>query len=146
MARVRYSSWSYITDIAAGTTIGLPFDGLLRDILPDQAFRVLSLTAGLYIKTEPGDIISVGFAKNIQASVPATSDQLRVTHGHIWVVEHMKEQPTAQYEGYNYVFPMPEPLDFDVNDSLNVWISGQNSHATTPNTCEWMWSVAYLVG
>ena len=130
MARMRYAIYHILLNVPATGTLTVEASGLLRDILPDQAFRVHWLEMGVTMSLEAGDSAAVTLGKNIVLAPTVVSGALTVLHGVLARFAPVKVVAAATMEGFHEVVTFPEPLDFDQDDSLNMRVDGTNSAAT----------------
>ena len=127
MAKVRSVTYGVSMNVPIGGTMSVALSGLLRDILPDQAFRVWTMLVSLRQEMLTGDIANVVLAKNVPATVPWILDTGTTTHGIIAYLELVKIAAEGTFEDRAWVIPFAEPLDFDSNDSLNLVVGGTST-------------------
>ena len=122
----------YVAMLTVPATASAELDAtqLLRDILPDEAFRVHSMIVTLRHSMEIGDQASVTLAKNITPVPGVTAEAVVATHGVFGRFEHVGTVAAGTMSGENWVVPLPTPLDFDQNDSVNLRVTGANSAAS----------------
>ena len=118
------------SEVPAAQSVILSLDGLLRDILPDQPFRVHALVGYLQSSLEAGDALTVALAKNVRPITTWVLEKIAVQHGLIAELAMVKVVAAGTKESLNFVVPLPEPLDFDQNDSLNMEVTATNTAAT----------------
>ena len=130
MPRMRYVLYQVLMDIPATDVLVVEASGLLRDILPDQAFKIHSLQMGFSASIGAGDRATMTLAKNIAIAPVVVSGALTTLHGVLarWMVDKVVASPAM--EAFHHFVSFPEPLDFDKDDSLNLRIDGANSEAT----------------
>ena len=131
MGRMRSATYMVAGTVPATDSLILTADGLLRDILPDEAFRVHSLVGYLQSSLDAGDALTVALAKNVTATTAFVLEQATVKHGLITELVLTHVAAAGVKESINFVVPYPEPLDFDQNDSLNLELTGTNAAATS---------------
>ena len=131
MARIRSAVWVATVTVPATDSAYLDAIQMLRDILPDQSFRIHSLGITLRHSMEIADRGTVTLSKNITPIPGATADQIVVTHGVLARFEHVGTNASGSMSGENWFVPLPTPLDFDRDDSLNMRVEGSNSAATS---------------
>ena len=127
MGRVRSVTYQAAMNVPIGGSMQVALNGLLRDILPDQAFRISAMVISLRQEMLTGDVASVTLAKNVPAVVQAVIDAMTVTHGILGRFELTKVSAEGDFEERTWVVSFPAPLDFDANDSLNVVIGGAST-------------------
>lgn len=130
MARMRYVAYQATITIPAGESGVVEGERLLRDILPDERFRIHSVLVTLTSALAPGDGTSLGLAKNVSPLPTPVIDGLGVSHGILAFVEMAHVAAAATVEIMSIMIPFPEPLDFDADDSLNLRLAGTNTAAT----------------
>ena len=130
MGRIRSAVWVATVTVPATDSAYLDATQMLRDILPDQSFRLHSVGISLRHSMEIADRADLTMAKNITPIPGATADQIVVTHGVLIRVEHIGTNVAGNMSGENWFIPFPTPLDFDRDDSLNMRVSGSNTAAT----------------
>ena len=127
MARVRTVTYGFSMNVPSAGTFEVALPGLLRDILPDQSFRVSTLIVMLRHELAPGDTATVILAKNVAATLPFLIDAATTKHGIINRFELVKMAGEGVFDGASWVVQYPEPLDFDEDDSLNVVVGGTST-------------------
>ena len=134
MAKVRYATYCALLNVPATGTLSATMDGLLRDILPDEAFKVHGFAVTLLNAMALGDDCSVILSKNVVAGVPEVADTIAVKHGVLATLSQRQTQAAGTSSGINVVEMFPQPLDFDRDDSLNMAVIGTNTDAAV-QTC-----------
>ena len=145
VAKVRYAGYSYVASIAAdGGTVAETLDPLLRDILPDEPFKLLWLDGTILFRSAPADLCVLAFSKNIPPVIGLATD-LAIKHGCIvrWRTIKVALAGVGEITSYQIVFP--QPLDFDRDDSLLAGFEANNMHTTTVGL-ELAWTIGYTVG
>ena len=127
MARVRSVTYQIGLNVPIGGSMQVARSGLLRDILPDQAFRVSTMLVSLRQEMLTGDTCSIVLSKNVPAAVDTIIDAMTTTHGVIGRWELTKVSAEGEFEGLSWVIPFTEPLDFDANDSLNLVVAAAST-------------------
>jgi len=145
MARVRYTGYTYVATIQPdGGTVAETLDPLLRDILPDEPFKLLWLDGTILFRSAPADLCVLAFSKNIPPVIGLSSD-LVIKHGSIVRWRTIKVAAAGTGEITSYQIVLPQPLDFDRDDSLLVGFEANNMH-TTAVGLELAWTIGYTVG
>ena len=145
MGKIRTVSYLYAEDIAPSGVLSKTVNNLLRDVLPDQAFKVWWFQLNIISEWAPGDAMVFEMAKNISPPTVPISGALITTHSHIWRVEENKERPENVHEWWYHQLMFNEPLDFDRDDSLNIYMRGTN-HGTGTYLGEYNLTIGYEVG
>ena len=127
MARVRSVTYQAAMNVPIAGSMQVAMSGLLRDILPDQPFRISTMVLSLRQEMLTGDVASITVAKNVPAVVTALIDGFTTAHGVLGRFELTKVSAEGQFEERTWVLAFPEALDFDANDSLNVVIGGDST-------------------
>ena len=127
MAKVRSVTYGVSMNVPIAGTMSVALSALLRDILPDQPFRVSTILVSLRHQLAAGDIANVVLAKNVPAAVPWLIDTGTTTHGIIAYLELVKVSAEGTFDDRAWVIPFTEPLDFDSNDSLNLVAGGTST-------------------
>ena len=131
MARMRFATYIGAGTVPATDSLILTLDGLLRDILPDQGFRIHSIVGYLQSSLDAGDAVTVALAKNVTAVTAFVLEAITVKHGLITELVLTHVAAAGVKESTNFVIPFPQPIDFDQNDSLNLELTGTNAAATS---------------
>ena len=131
MAGLRSVVYVAMLTVPATASAELDATQLLRDILPDEAFRIHSLIVSLRHSLDLADRADVTLAKNITPVPGVTAEAVVATHGVFARFEHVGTAAAGSMSGENWVVPLPTPLDFDRNDSINLRVVGANSAATS---------------
>lgn len=131
MGRIRSAVWVAVVTVPATDSAYLDATQMLRDILPDESFRIHSMIVTLRHSMEIGDQASLTLAKNITPIPGVTTAAVVVTHGVLGRFEHIGTVASGTMSGENWMIPFPTPLDFDRDDSLNMRVLGANSAATS---------------
>ena len=130
MGRVRSAVWIATLTVPATDEAHLDVTQMLRDILPDAAFRIHSMVVTLRHSMEAGDQANMTIAKNITPIPGVTVDAIVVTHGVLARFEHVGSAAAGTMSGENWMVAFPTPLDFDRDDSMNMRVAGVNSAAS----------------
>ena len=145
MAKVRYATYCALLNVPATDSLSASLDGLLRDILPDEPFKVHGFAVTLLNSMGTGDDCSMILSKNVVAAVPEVADTIAVKHGVLATLSQRQTQAAGVSTGVNVVEMFPEPLDFDRDDSLNMLVVGTNTDAAV-QTCRVRLVLLYEVG
>ena len=129
MAKVRYATYVAAVTVPATDTLFVYQSGLLRDILPDEPFKVLGLAVSIRNSMALGDTGALMLAKNVVATISEGANVIAVTHAVLAVIEVANRQAAGTSHSENIVQMFPQPLDFDRDDSLNVAMGGTNTDA-----------------
>ena len=130
MARMRFAVYHAAYSLPATGSMVVNLMGLLRDILPDKAFRVHTVSCQVRMSSDPGDVAYIWMAKNITPAPASLADGIIPTHGMMVVKSFVKAAGSAVMEGQTWEITWPQPLDFDADDSLNLTIGASNAAAT----------------
>ena len=131
MARMRSATYIVAGTVPATDSLVLTADGLLRDILPDQGFRLHSIVGYLQSSLDAGDAMTAALGKNVTATTAFILGQVAVKHGLLTELVMTHVAAAGVKESVNFVIPFPQPVDFDQNDSLNLEVTGTNAAATS---------------
>ena len=142
MAQVRSVSYTYMEDIPAAGTIELYQSGLLRDVLPDQAFDIVWMRASMVNEVGVNDTMMFEVAKNILPLAIAHGDSFITNHGHMWWIEEVHTLAENQLQFWHHQIVFYEPMDFDKNDSLNIRMQCINT-GTATYIAHWVFTVGY---
>ena len=131
MGRMRSAVYVGVLTVPATETAEIDVVYMLRDILPDERFRLHSMIVSLRHSMDIGDQASITMAKNITPIPGVTSGAVVVTHGVVARFEHIGTAAAGVMTGENWMVPFPSPFDFDEDDALNMRLQGTNSAATS---------------
>lgn len=135
LARVNFWTFRYSKTLAAGTESGnINIPSLLRDVIPDKAYKIVGVEALVYCSVpNSGSWAQIELLKNISSIRPPTAE----------------EEEYRQHGGvFEFVFNMgnkfaydklilTEPWDFDKDDELNLRISAYNAASASSATFYW---------
>jgi len=127
MAQVRTVTYTYRETVSAGGSVDKYVSKLLRDILWDQAFDLLWITARQASLCGAGDPIGLELSKNVTPLVAPVEDVWLSFHGIIQKWYHFKLQAENVYDVFHDQLMFPQPIPFDRDDDLNVRMSAMNT-------------------
>ena len=146
MAKVRFATYAATHLLEAATGVwNYTFQPLLRDVIPDQRFKVLWIEGWTVGRGEVGDHAMIFFGKNVPTSVGIAADVENVQHGQLVRWEDLKDAAGGIVEAKFHLIVFPQPLDFDENDSLLASVHATNTHTPAMNV-EMAWTIGYTVG
>lgn len=111
MAKIRGVRLGWLAGAAASTHT---YANVLRDILPDQAFQVVGATI---VKTTGTGLVEIQFLKNVPSPAGPGIETEIMQHGKLAEFYLMGDAQNT------VVWHPPQPIDFDKDDSLNVFFN-----------------------
>ena len=144
MARIRYATYIFLRFIQPGVDLEEERSSLLRDILPDQGFKVHWVSVSIGSKAGVGDLVMIEIAKNITPKAPGTEGDFSTTHSHMYWLEMVKSAAAGTFELIKDHQVFVEPIDFDKNDQFNIRMWATNTEAAQ-QTAEFVLTIGYSV-